>query len=176
MRPRAAIRAAFLVILTIGGCTATPSGSPPETEPASSTIETSADECQPIDLRGPDGETVDLTGTYSGAVNGLYIVKQTASCLAMEALSAYPGEPLGYRWRFVFTGVVQSEFSVSGRWMWVYTRSVQDATNDVFDLALQIGFEDDGSPTVSFSSVAMGHEDEFSMTISRINTDTVLPQ
>lgn len=61
------LRAAILAASLLAGCVAEPVGSPsPSTLPTSSPPISGqlAPGCEPIDLRGPDGQPVDLTGAW----------------------------------------------------------------------------------------------------------------
>jgi hypothetical protein len=61
--------AAFLATVVFAGCVAEPQGSPSAGSPASSGGPISGQlppECEPIDLRGLDGQRIDLTGVWTG--------------------------------------------------------------------------------------------------------------
>jgi len=97
--------------------------------------------CVGVDLRGPDGTTVNLTGTWEGLSN-LWFVTQSGSCVTIEGLSRYGGESIGESHRFVFSGDLRPDFSVIGRWTWTWVvdlpgRPLHGATTD---LVLQVGF------------------------------------
>jgi hypothetical protein len=73
--------AVTLGLLALAACTSTPSAEP-SASAASSAGGLSGQlpaGCDPIDLRGPDGERVDLTGTWAGTgANALAIENETA--------------------------------------------------------------------------------------------------
>lgn len=117
------IRDLWLVpfLLTVG-CTASPSASVSD----SASLAALADACADIDLRDPDGNPLDLNGTWLGIDYGKYAVAQHGSCVSWvgESLevqplpaaaavdSDFPVQP----WESVFDGQVASDFTIEGSW------------------------------------------------------------
>ena len=75
-----------------------------------------ASECSPIDIRGPSGEPVDLTGVWRSNDLGVYDLRQVGSCVYWLGMSQYRGEDPGSSWTNVFAGVLQNDLTISGRW------------------------------------------------------------
>lgn len=75
-----------------------------------------ASECSPIDIRGPSGEPVDLTGVWRSNDLGVYDLRQVGSCVYWLGMSQYRGEDPGSSWTNVFAGVLHSDLTISGRW------------------------------------------------------------
>lgn len=111
------------VVLTVSSCgppsTATSSGDP------TTTVGATATDCPNIDLRSPQGERVDLTGTWGtereGTRGGIYFIRQIGSCVWFAG--AFPGPletddlgPLGFL-TVVFHGEVTNDFTISGDWV-----------------------------------------------------------
>ena len=73
-------------------------------------------ECPPIDIRGPSGTPVDLTGVWRSNDLGIYDLHQIGSCVHWLGMSQYLGEEPGSSWTNVFAGTVQSDLTIVGRW------------------------------------------------------------
>lgn len=67
MRAAGRICVIALVAVLVAGCSSGSSASPSTAEPEGSAEPTPALSCQPIELRGPTGEVVDLTGEWAGS-------------------------------------------------------------------------------------------------------------
>lgn len=109
---------AWLAILLVlaactGGSTPIPSASP---GPAASTPVAAGAACAPIDLRSPSGARVDLTGTWRGGQNVVY-VRQVGGCVWWISLSDFPGQELGAQVMVMFRGDLSSDFTLQGEWM-----------------------------------------------------------
>jgi hypothetical protein len=72
--------------------------------------------CEPLDLRTPSGDRIDLTGTWRGAQTLVY-VRQEANCVWWMALSDYPDEALGSRNMLLYRGNLYPDFTLRGDWM-----------------------------------------------------------
>lgn len=70
--------------------------------------------CQPVELRGPDGRQIDLSGTWSGNDGGRYYLKQIDSCVWWSGLSAFEGQSLGEEWIMAFRGRLDDEGVIVG--------------------------------------------------------------
>jgi hypothetical protein len=69
--------------------------------------------CGPMDLRKPNGELIDLTGTWQGGAT-IHYVRQIGSCVWWIALSDWPDQELGAFYSFTFSGHVSSDFTLQG--------------------------------------------------------------
>jgi hypothetical protein len=109
---------ALVAISMVAGCAAEPSEA---LGPASSDVQASGvpatAACPAIDLRMPDGQSVDLTGDWQGDDFGTYYFSQVHSCLHWLGQSNVPPEePTGAGWTNVFTGRIAPDFTVEGPW------------------------------------------------------------
>lgn len=102
-----------LMALTLAACASIPE---PSVAPSMSPPEPAAGTCAPIDLRSPSGARIDLTGTWRGGQNVLY-VRQDGSCVWWISLSDFPGQELGAQEMVVFRGDLSSDFNLRGEWM-----------------------------------------------------------
>jgi hypothetical protein len=59
---------------------------------------------------------VALTGVWRANDFGVYDLHQTGSCLYWLGMSQYSGEEPGSSWTNVFSGTLQSDFTIVGRW------------------------------------------------------------
>jgi len=80
-------------------------------------------ECPRVAVRGPDGATPNLIGTWIGIGErgatpwpGTYEFNLLNSCLAWVGRSAEEGEAVGARWTNVFLGKVNPDLTISGDW------------------------------------------------------------
>lgn len=119
-----------LLGLALAGCETAPLGDAQPTA-SPSTGSTSGLACGPISLRGPDGQPVFLSGTWSGAADpnavpkpSVYYLTQTNDCLVWVGLSAEEGEALGASWIETFHGTIRSDFLIAGRWDEVFGEGV----------------------------------------------------
>jgi hypothetical protein len=99
---------AFLAAVLLG-CTS-PEASPSEPLVGSVPPGTEADAvtCDPIDLRMPSGELVDLTGTWLGNDGGLYEVRQFGECLWWSGVNV--------AFTHVLHGTIGADFTISAAW------------------------------------------------------------
>jgi hypothetical protein len=117
---RRVVSGLLLAGLAVSGCAT----SSPAIEPTPRPSEAgSAPACDAIVLRAPDGQSVFLTGTWTGAGDpnavpkpSVYYLTQTNDCLVWVGLSAEEGEPLGASWIEAFHGTISSDFVIRGRW------------------------------------------------------------
>ena len=70
--------------------------------------------CQPVELRGPGGRQLDLSGTWSGNDGGRYYIKQIDSCVWWSGLSAFEGQSLGDEWIMTFRGTLNGDGVIVG--------------------------------------------------------------
>lgn len=161
-----------LVVATVGCASAPPS---PNGESSPSMSGGSA-LCEALELRGPNGARVDLTGTWQGA-EALWFVTHTGSCVVIEGFSQIGGQRIGEEYRFVLTGNVRSDFSIVGRWTWTWTCSgptclVRGETRSV---ALRVGFDSEGQPTIEVPAPRAMDVDAFTVTLERTSPSTEFP-
>jgi hypothetical protein len=100
------------VAAILAGCagTAGPSASPGPSEAPSAppSAPSAAITCDPLDLRLPSGEPLDLTGTWRGNDDGLYQVRQYGQCVWWVGQTD--------TWVHLLHGTVISDFTVSASW------------------------------------------------------------
>jgi hypothetical protein len=179
IRRASAVAAATLLAVAGTACGPTPSAIPSALSSAEATDGSAASLCAGAEVRGPDGSRVDLTGTWRGFLSGLLFVTQTGSCVGIEGLSNHPDEPLGSEWRSIFTGDLNGEFTVVGRWMW--TRWVANpvvTTGDTVALTMQVDFDDQNQPVIQIAplDVCLCVEgDRVVLTLERISSSTAYP-
>lgn len=122
LTPGPTCRIARLTAVILGmiliGCSA--SSSPAASGPVPASAPAGEDEaCAAIDLRTPSGERLDLTGTWR-ADDARFFVAQFGDCVWWEELSAEENGPLGERFRRLFAGHLQADFTVIGRFGMIY--------------------------------------------------------
>lgn len=170
---------AGIVVLAISAC-GSASASPSPSAPSSPSR--ADDACEATELRAPDGSALDLTGTWSGFLDSVWVITQSGSCVAMEVLSNAPGEPLGAEYRFVFWGELASDFTVPGTAMctWLDPSRTTDPTSpsigQVRVTALGVSFDEDAHPEIEVDSRGfVNAPDPYTETLERISTSTELP-
>jgi hypothetical protein len=77
---------------------------------------TPAGACPPVQVSGPDGQPLDLSGTWSGNDGGLYYVKQIDSCVWWSGMSNFveQGQYPGQEWIMTFRGTMNGDGVISG--------------------------------------------------------------
>jgi hypothetical protein len=112
----------LLSTVLVAACSATPAASGYQSPSAAA----SADSCGEIDLRDPNGNPLDLNGTWLGVDYGQYLVAQHGSCVSWvgESLevqpspaeaavaSNFPVQP----WESLFDGQLADDFTIGGSW------------------------------------------------------------
>ena len=102
--------------LALAACS---SGSSAPTESGSSAPPSSGDapvaDCAPIELMSPQGERVDLTGTWEGGIF-VHHVRQVGDCVWWIGYARWPGTELGELATLTFLGRLAPDFSLSGQW------------------------------------------------------------
>ena len=119
---RAAVGLALIGVLA--GCSSTSSASASPTAsavPSGSAGATAS--CQPLDLRLPSGELVDLTGSWLGDDLGPYEFRQFGDCLWFVGQNA--------TFSYVFYGHLEADFTIDGVWATVSAspHKIGDVTN-----------------------------------------------
>jgi hypothetical protein len=128
-RPTLAAVAALVVLLA--ACTGGGGSPSSDRSPAASSESGGAaatDQCPSVEIRGPDGTTPDLSGTWVGIAErgalptpGRYEFNLLNSCLAWVGRSNEQGEEVGASWTNVLIGKVNPDFTISGDWAVVST-------------------------------------------------------
>ena len=115
---------AALVFLALVACTAaspsSSSGAPVPTESGASRA------CEPIGLMSPQGEPVDLTGTWDGGVF-LHHVRQVGDCVSWIGYARWPGTEPGELATLTFFGRIAADFSIEGTWTTIVRPDTVDA-------------------------------------------------
>ncbi|MGH2489733.1 MAG: hypothetical protein ACRDFR_08985 [Candidatus Limnocylindria bacterium] len=104
----------------------------PSTPESPSSGPSSVEACEPLTLLTPQGNRIDLTGTWSGR-GALHYLRQSGSCVWWIALSNIPGEPAGSAHSIIFHGRVHADFTLTGEWAFVIKPSRPDAPPAVME-------------------------------------------
>ncbi len=74
------------------------------------------EECPPVQVSGPDGQPLDLSGVWSGNDTGLYYIKQIGSCVWWSGLSDFTdrGQYPGQEWIMAFRGTMDADGKING--------------------------------------------------------------
>lgn len=115
---------AALVVLTLAGCTAESPHSTGSPLPTSGTGAAAA--CELIQLISPQGDPVDLTGTWDGGVF-LHHVRQVGDCVSWIGYARWPGTEPGELATITFFGRAAADFSVAGTWTTIVRPDAVDA-------------------------------------------------
>ncbi|MEP7360220.1 MAG: hypothetical protein ABI744_01440 [Chloroflexota bacterium] len=70
--------------------------------------------CPAVQVSGPDGQLLDLSGAWSGNDGGLYYIKQLGTCVWWSGLSDFDGQYPGQEWIMTFRGTMNSDGQISG--------------------------------------------------------------
>ena len=72
--------------------------------------------CAPVQVSGPDGQPLDLSGEWSGNDSGLYYIKQIGTCVWWSALSNFvdQGQYPGQEWIMTFKGTMNGDGVING--------------------------------------------------------------
>jgi hypothetical protein len=115
--------------VVLGGCGTSPASSAPASSQAPSpSVAAASDPCQPVDLRTPDGERVDLTGAWEGGVT-FHEARQSRDCVWWVGFSSWPGDDLGDAWLLTFSGHLEPDFTLHGEWAEIYTAELHAPRN-----------------------------------------------
>jgi uncharacterized membrane protein len=157
--------------LSLVGCAS--ASSSPSTTPSDAAVESAAGyaDCAGGQLIGPDGTAVNLTGAWRGQA-GIWLIRQSGTCVAAEFLSEFPGEEYGNQFRGVMSGDLHQDFTITGRvtgifgrvWPWWMQGGL------VQELTLGVRFADDATPFLHLAAPDGGAE-----SIERFSTDTQVP-
>jgi hypothetical protein len=146
--PRVASLIATLAVLVACQSSGAPAQSA-SVSPGPEGTSVAAVDCEPIDLRTPTGDRVDLTGTWEGGVM-VHHIRQEDECVWWIAYSTWPGTDLGEIGNLVFLGKLAPDFTLSGR----FTPIVMSDQADIYGLPQQgrtlkftVEFDEAGQPT-----------------------------
>jgi hypothetical protein len=72
--------------------------------------------CPPVQVSGPDGQPLDLSGAWSGNDGGLYYIKQIGTCIWWSGLSNFAdqGQYPGEEWIMAFRGSIDADGRING--------------------------------------------------------------
>ena len=70
--------------------------------------------CPPVQRSGPDGQPVDISGTWSGNDGGVYYIKQIGTCVWWSGLSNFDGQYPGQEWVMTYRGTMNEDGVISG--------------------------------------------------------------
>ena len=111
----------LVLVALLAACSAAAGPATSEPSATSSAAAVAEPACKPIELRTRSGQRIDLTGTWEG-YEALHFVRQYGDCVWWEEFTAVPNdEPLGYIYRSVFFGRLQTDFTLVGQWADIYT-------------------------------------------------------
>ena len=90
----------------------------PSAEGAASVPPVAADamECLPVQILGPSGTAVDLTGYWLSSHVGVFRIQQRDSCMYWVGMNRDPVRGDGSQWTNAFFGMVRSDFTIVGRY------------------------------------------------------------
>ena len=86
--------------------------------------------CPPVQVSGPDGQPLDLSGEWSGNDGGLYYIKQIGSCVWWSGLSNFvdQGQYPGQEWIMAFKGTMDADGHINGDFVDVKSSNPGDGT------------------------------------------------
>jgi len=160
-RRRITIGAALLLVLGGAACTSSAGTAPSTSTPAPSldTSELSLQSigCSAIDLRGPDGNEIDLTGLWGAAGSTpSYVVRQVGDCFLMVVY--VPDQPEAPWTETVCDGRIGSDFRINGRC--IEMGFGLGAGPFLFNQATwEVSFDDAGDPLLADRSFACSPTD-----------------
>lgn len=140
-RTLVALLACTLALAACGAATPTPAG-----------------ECPPVAVSGPDGQPLDLTGSWSGNDGGLYYIKQIDSCVWWSGLSNFvdQGQYPGQEWIMTFRGTINAEGVLVGDFVDVKSSNPGTGTMTIEARVDQV--EGQGSVVNLYRTASTGHE------------------
>jgi hypothetical protein len=71
-------------------------------------------DCAPVELAGPDGRQVDISGAWDANDGGVYYIKQIDSCVWWSGLSNFEGQEPGQEWVMTFFGRLDADARMRG--------------------------------------------------------------
>jgi hypothetical protein len=143
------VRSALALSLALAACQV-PTGSPISAPASPDASAAAANDCPAIQLVSPQGNPVDLTGTWAtGTVEGgnqvIYELRQQGECVWGRAYSAIAGQEPAELFDMVLVGTVQTDFTIDLDLLELSVAEPPDHAYPPFGRAsatLGIGFED----------------------------------
>jgi hypothetical protein len=111
--------------------------SPATTEIPSASPVADGETCPDIDLRDPNGDPLDLNGTWLGTDWGEHVISHHGSCVTWTGHSLDPQpDPATGAWTFVFTGNTRPDFTIDGEADYLFPAAVppQQHMHQVVDI------------------------------------------
>ena len=139
------LRAAVAMALCAWLCACSSPSASAEPIPRPSDQE-AAQECPALDLLGPSGATVDLTGKWRSNDLGVYDLHQYGSCFYWLGQSAYPDSQVGEFWTTVLVGTIGTDFTITAHWGDVPYLNTEFLGNG--EMTLRIGFDSAGGQEI----------------------------
>lgn len=102
-----------LLVLLASSCSA---ASPASSPVPGGSVSSAGTHCPDLDIRGPSGAHVQLTGVWRGDDQGVYDILHRESCFHWLGMSADVGSGPGHDWTNVFIGQVKDDFTITGAW------------------------------------------------------------
>lgn len=160
-------RVTTAVVLLLGVSCAGNAAQGAPTQAPSPTGETGLADCPPINLRGPAGNPVNLTGTWYGSdPTVVYYLTQKGSCLwwaggfaTSETSPNFVFGGLG-GYTSVFVGNITSDFTIEGTWVTVRARGLLIDAGQSGTMILKIDFAGRGDEeTVQLTQLGQATDD-----------------
>lgn len=118
-------------------------------------------DCDALNLLSPQGNRVDLTGTWEGGPF-IHHVRQIGDCVWWIGYGRWPGTELGELATLAFLGKLASDFTLAGGW----TTIVRPATPAAYfpgppagSVVLLIGFDPDTGVATTLTRIGAGRTD-----------------
>jgi hypothetical protein len=102
-----------VAIVLLAACSSSASGTTSPIASVDAASGSTALDCRPLDLRKPNGELLDLTGTWEGAAT-VHYVRQIGECVWWIALSDWPSQELGDFYSITFAGRLHQDLTLQG--------------------------------------------------------------
>lgn len=166
---------AIAMCILVVGCSQSPAASSKAPSPGASAAASNLGHCFTVRLVGPDGNTVNLTGTWQLSGTGpLYFISQTGSCVAMAG--GFPADQnMAELWQspfgsatVVFFGEMGNDFVIAGRSAEVRHSPGIHGALDSGEQAWEIHFVDN-APTELSSIYAGDPEEGHSLTLTKLS-------
>ena len=137
---------AALLALVVSGCSgAQPSPSP--SVPGSAAAISPVLDCGSLELRTPQGESIDLSGNWV-AGGGTVVLRQHGACVWWVDQADLLGAEVGVAWVRTFTGRVASDFTVTGEWATVFAAPLVGEGEGRATFEIEISVVDDAEVIV----------------------------
>lgn len=112
--------------------------------------------CPPVAVTGPDGQPVDLSGSWDGNDGGLYYMKQIDSCLWWSGVSNFATQYPGEEWIMTFKGHITSDGVIRGDFVDVKSGNPGSGT---MTISIRVDQVENVGPVVNlYRTESTGHE------------------